>query len=363
MSPGFNAVLAFLETGTRYAYLLDAATLVSLAIPTFVRRLGVAYATAARWIVAASILLALVSVSTGLFNGGTDEPFTTPRYLSVLLAGHNPYATALVFSFSQTQGIPGHVILLHSSTTFIYLPLTLFLTAPGLPGVGFGLLMVAAWGASLYLLRHEPWSLLVWGSPVVAVWAANGFNDFAPLALLTFAFVVAARPRAGRTLEFLALGMKQFAPFVVAIYYLARRRWTAVAVTGAVTGLFLVPFLLWGPVDPVVCAAFLIPLQGCPIPNQFPGALFLHWNYYLWPVWGVALFGPRLVRWAASSEGAPYYRAARARSRAGWAREPRLLVRAYGEAWRAGFAPPARSAGPPTPPVGSEGSPAGKGAP
>ncbi|MHB1435234.1 MAG: hypothetical protein ACYCPN_05080 [Thermoplasmata archaeon] len=360
MIPALAGVVAFLETGQRYAYLLDGATLVALGIPAIVRRWGVSYRAAARWIVAVSVGLALVSVATGLFNGGTDEAFTTPRYLSVLLAGHNPYVAPLVFTFSQTQGIPGHVVQLHSSTTFIYLPLTLLLTGPGLSGTGFSLGMVAAWGASVYLLRHEPWSLLVWGSPVVAVWAANGFNDFAPLALLTFAFVVAARPRTGRALELLALGMKQFAPFVVAVYYFARRRWVAVGVSAAVTVLYLVPFLLWGPVEPVVCAAFLIPLRGCPIPSQFPGGLVLHWNYYLWPVWAIALFGPRLVRWAASPEGAPYYRAARAGSRAGWAREPRLLARAYWAAWWAGFAPPAAVASPPTPPAGPEESGAGE---
>lgn len=359
MIPSADALVAFLQTGDRYAYLLDAATLLSLAIPAMVRRLGISYRTAARWLVCASAVLALVSGATGLFNGGTDEPFTTPRYLSVLLAGHNPYVAPLVFTFSQTQGIPGHVVLLHSSTTFIYLPLTLLLSAPGLSGAGFGLLMVAAWGVSVYLLRHEPWSLLVWGSPVVAVWAANGFNDFAPIALLTFAFVVAARPRTGRALEWLALGMKQFAPAVVAVYYVARRRWAAVGVTAAVTVLYLVPFLLWGPANKVLCAAFLIPLHGCPIPDQFPGGLVLHWNYYLWPVWAIALFGPRLARWATSPEGAPYYRDARRRSRAGWAREPRLLVRAYLSAWRAGFAPPDRASEPPGPP-GGRGSPGGR---
>jgi len=347
------ALVAFLQTGNRYVYLLDAATLVALAIPAMVRRFGIPLRTAAPWIVGASAVLALVSVATGLFNGGTDEPFTTPRYLSVLLAGHNPYVAPLVFSFTQVQGIPGHVVLLHSSTTFIYLPLTLLLTAPGLSGTGFGLLMVAAWGVSVYLLRHEPWSLLVWGSPVVAVWAANGFNDFAPLVLLTFGFVVADRPRTGRVLQGLALGMKQFAPAVVAIYYVARRRWAAVGVTAAVTVLYLLPFLLWGPADQVLCAAFLIPLKGCPIPDQFPGGLVLHWNYYLWPVWAIALFGPRLVRWAASPEGAPYYRAVRSRARARWAREPRLLARAYLAAWRAGFAP---TTDPPAPSVGPEGS-------
>ncbi len=350
------ALVAFLQTGSRYAYLLDAATLVSLAVPAMVRRLGVPYRRAAPWIVGASVVLALVSVGTGLFNGGTDEPFTTPRYLSVLLAGHNPYVAPLVFSFTQVQGIPGHLVLLHSSTTFIYLPLTLLLSAPGLSGTGFGLLMVAAWGVSLYLLRDEPWSLLVWGSPVVAVWAANGFNDFAPLALLTFAFVVAARPRTGRALQFLALGMKQFAPAVVAVYYIARRRWASVGVTAGVTVLYLVPFLLWGPADQVFCAAFLIPLRGCPIPNQFPGGLVLHWNYYLWPVWGIALFGPRLVRWAASPEGAPYYRAARSRSTARGAWEPWRLARAYLSAWWAGFAPPAPASDPSAPPVGPGGS-------
>jgi len=351
MIPALTEIAEFWTTDHRYALALDLLTVLSVGTPALVRALGVPYRRAVPWVVGISVLLAVVSVATGLFNGGTDESFTTPRYLSVLLAGHNPYVVPLVFTIHQVQGIPGNLVTLPSSTTFIYLPLMLFISAPGLSGPGFSLLMVGAWLLSLYLLRGEEWSLLIWGSPVVALWAANGFNDFAPLALLTFSFGVTEHPRIGRGLQFLALGLKQFAPFVVGIYYVARRRFVDLGITLLVTFLYLVPFLLWGPATSVLCSALL--LHGCPVPPQFPQGFFLHWNYYLWPVWAVALFGPRLRRWAGSSEGAPYYRARR-HGIQGIGELPAMLG-AYAVAWWDGVAhrPSSHALGSDLPPEGS----------
>ncbi len=355
-----DVVQAVFVVDLRYRLWLDALALSAFAVPTLVRRLARSYASAVPYVVSVSAALGVVSIATGLFNGGTDEPFAIPRYVTVLAAGHNPYVVPLVFDYRVVQFLPGTVVPLHSTTTFVYLPLSMFLQIPFTGAVGYESLTLFAWAATVYLLRHDRWSVLVFGSPVIALLAANGFNDLLPIALLTYALSPRAPPRRRTAAEIVAYGTKQFAPIVMGIYYLARRRWLALAGVALVTVAFVVPFLIWGPWPLVACVAFLIPMASCPASEPLPAALYLHWNYYLWPVWLGALFGPRLYRWARSPEGLPYLLRARQTVRRVVAERHRrsfdllALVWAYASAWGHGFRPgsagpvPSESLGPAT---------------
>ncbi len=320
-----------------YGIWLDLATLASFAIPFIVRQAGLPRARALRYLATASLVLGVFSVATGILNNGTDEPYAQARWLAVVLAGHNPYVYTLSFTYQQFQWYPPpYVATLRSTSTFVYLPLGTLLVIPG-GGTGFKAFSLAAWAASVYALRKEPWGALVWSSPSVALIAANGFNDPIPIALLSFALVAAPGRRSSKVLEYLSFGFKQFAPYLMGLYYATRRQWRSVVITVAVTVAFLTPFLIEGPAFAVVCTAFVLPAANCPASYPLPGAAYLHWNYYLWPVWAGAVFLPRLARWCRSAEGRAHFDWAirRIRPRSRW---PSLsfgvaALLAYGHWW------------------------------
>jgi hypothetical protein len=304
-----GSVLVGLVTArSAFSIVLDLLALASFLIPTLVRRADVSYARALPYVAAFSLALGAFSIATGVFNNGTDEPYAAAYWLSVLLHGHNPYVYHLTITYTQYQLFPPPEFqTLSPTTTFVYMPLAAFLAVPG-GGTGFKVFSLLLWAGTLYLVRKERWTALVWGSPVLALMAANGFNDTVAILLLTVGLLRPGSLATSKAAEYVSFGMKQFAPYIMGVYYLARRQWLMIGVTLGVTLLILLPFILWGPAFDVLCTAFVVvPLHSCPASYPLPMAAYVHWNYYFWPVWLGALFLPRLSRWARSEVGLPHY--------------------------------------------------------
>jgi hypothetical protein len=224
-----------------------------------------------------STALGVVSYVTGGANGLTDEPYTTPLYASLLLHGHNLYAVPLVVSYTQ-YGVPATV-----TTYYAYLPLLTFLQIPYLD---YKLICALCWVAMLWLVRKDFYSATALAQPFVGLMAFNGFNDFAPLLLLTLG-LVGWSGRRQKWAEIAALGTKQFANVLVFGYHLLRRDWWNALLTAAVTVVFLLPFLLWN-LHATLCQAVLYGLPaGCGSGSHL---LLFHIDYILWPLWCAAVF-------------------------------------------------------------------------
>ena len=260
-----------------------------LAFPRISRALG-APATVGfvRLLTVFGFALAIVSIVTGFQNGLTDEPYTTPRYAGLLLGGHNPYATPLVFDYTQYgQNY-------HSTSFYVYLPLLQFAV---LPGVDYRWISLASWVGIALAVRKDPYAGVLLAQPYVVLIAASGYNDLLVLLLLTLAFV-GVNGRRQRWAEYLALGMKQFANVIVLVYYLVKRDFGRAALTAVITVAFLVPFLLWNPL-PTLCnsLAYGVPAACAPYSNHDePG---WNWNYSIYAVWLLAAFHRPLGAWLA----------------------------------------------------------------
>jgi hypothetical protein len=255
----------------------------ALVFPVIVRRLGVPRREGfIRFLLVAGLAFGIVSVLTGWGNGLTDEPFTTPRFITLLQAHQDPYVVPLVFNYVQY----GQTV--HSYSIYPYLPLLMFLQIPGLDYKWFTL---GCWVAMVLLVRKRFDAGSYLAQPYVVVMAASGYNDFPVLLLLTVAFV-GFWGRRQRWAQLLALGAKQFANVIVVLYYLVRRDWKNVLVTLGVTVAFILPFVIWsGPV--VLCpTVFADRLSSCP--NGGTAEYLL--NYALWPVWVLAIFYGAMVR-------------------------------------------------------------------
>ena len=244
--------------------------------------------------VAASTLTAAVSIVTGYHNGLTDEPYATPQFLQLW---PNLYATPLHLSYYQYGSGP-HV----ESVYYPYLPFLPWLQIPGLDyrWVAFG-----SWLLILLLIRRNGSGLTLLASPWVGFLAASGFNDFVPLLVLTLTFVsLTGWP--SRVAEILALGLKQFSNVVVVAYYLVRRQWWEALFATGVTVAVLIPFALLD-ASGVWCHAVLLQSASCGSgPGPAYGAAFLgHLNYFVWPIFVFAIFGPR---YAAILRGPGYER-------------------------------------------------------
>jgi hypothetical protein len=235
----------------------------------------------------AGLVFGVISILTGAGNGLTDEPYTTPRFVTQLWAHQDPYVVPLVFNYVQY----GQTI--HSYSIYPYLPLLMFLQIPGLDYKWFAL---ACWVGMVLLVRKQFFPGVLLAQPYVATLAASGYNDFPVLLLLTLAFVGVAGRRQ-RWAQLLALGTKQFANAIVLIYYLVRRDWKNVLVTCGVSAAFILPFVVWsGPV--VLCpTVFADRLSTCPSGGA-PNYLL---NYGVWVVWVLAVFYPSSVRSIRSS--------------------------------------------------------------
>jgi putative flippase GtrA len=253
------------------------------------RRLGVSESTRfLRFLIIAGVAVAFVSYLTGGLNRLTDEPYTTPRYVGLLLNGQNPYTTALSFTYVQ------YGVAIHSSTVYVYLPLLMFLQVPYFD---YKIFTTFCWLAILYLVRENKHAVLVLAQPYMGIMAINGFNDFPALLLVAFATVgIPARYR--WVSEALALGSKQFAGLVIFLGHLLRKEWRRAAIALGVTALILAPFLVWSP-SAVLCQAVLYGLyRGCGVgTGQIPYGL----NYSIWPLWIFAVYSAELNRWIAQS--------------------------------------------------------------
>jgi hypothetical protein len=247
-----------------------------------------------RALVLGSCALAFVSAVTGIFNGQTFESVTTPLYAGQIVAGLNPYAARLTVSFVVCGGptAAGWIsCTTHSSSTYyVYLPLLTFLQVPG---VAYRYFTLACWVLLLAAVRRDRGLLVAFASPYVGLLAANGYNDFPALVLLTIGLVGWAGRRS-KIAEIAALGTKQFANVVVLVYHVVRRDARNAVITVIATILFLVPFFVQTPVA-VVCTAVFHETAMCgPGSGADP---FSHLDYWLWPLWVVVAYRSPLGEW------------------------------------------------------------------
>lgn len=238
----------------------------------------------AAWI-SVSVIASVFSLVVGPLNGLTDEPFVTP---ALAQAWPNLYGSALSLTYVQYGRTFTEYPLYN-----VYLPFLPFLQ---IPFVNYKWTSLAAWLATLYLLRRRDEALTLWGGFWVGLMAANGFNDYVPFLFLTLTFVSLTGPWA-RVAEYVGLGLKQFANLVVVGVHLYRRRWRDAAVAVLVTVAILAPFAYLSP-DGVWCHVILIEPTGCggaagPV---FGAAVLSHLNYPLWLLFVAAVFGAGYVR-------------------------------------------------------------------
>jgi hypothetical protein len=271
------------------------ATLASVAVVWAVRRSGQDWRRELRFLFLVSVVIGLFSIVSGLGNNATDEPHAMPGFLAELAGGHDPYTTTLSLTYTV------HALSIWSNTVvgsyhYVYLPLLVFLQIPGTGAVGYELLCLACWAGMIYLLRNDEVASLALVSPFVALIAANGFTDLPVLFLVTLSVRGWTGPKA-RAVEYLSLGLKQFANAFWLVYYVLRRDVVRCLLVVAVTLAFAAPFLVWHRTG-VWCEALTFGLgTGCgPVSNsrQTVLALVTHWNYYLWILWGLVVFDGEL---------------------------------------------------------------------
>jgi hypothetical protein len=238
-----------------------------------------------KWLLAASLLIGAYSILTGDRNGLTDEPYTTPLYNTLLpnLYGH-PLAPIQYVEY-------GHAISL-GPVYDVYLP---FLGSLVIPFVDYRWTALFAWFGMAVWLRHRPFAALSLAAPYVAVLAANGFNDLVALFFLTLALVPHDRVSSKISLV-LALGAKQFCPILAVVYYALQRNWRWAIFSAAITGVILLPFYLQSPAGTVCHAVLSSPLPCGGSYDLVHSRFFVsHVNYWLYPLWILALFGPAVL--------------------------------------------------------------------
>ncbi len=236
------------------------------------------------WIALAAAL-GVYSALTGVWNNMTEEPFTTPAFVHLF---PNLYGGTLRLSYSA-YGAPLATVV----TPYVYLPLLPWIQVPG---VNYRFVSLAAWGAMLALVRRDGRAVVLLGHPWLAVFAANGFNDFVPLLLLTLVFAAPASLRS-RAWEVPALAVKQFANVVIVGYYLVVARWKDAAIAAAVTALVILPFFVLDP-SGTICHALLIDWDpSCSGPPSGGPFASPHLNYVVWPVWILAIWGTPIWAW------------------------------------------------------------------
>lgn len=265
---------------------------------------------AVAWI-AAHVALAAALVLLEAPASLTDEDEYMPHALADVLAGRNPYATR--HSGIETTPGPWGGSTFEWETHFPYFPALAVLQ---IPGIDYRWTALLAYAALLLALRDRPLALVAFANPIVARLAASGFNDFVPLALLAWSLrgrsasrgASAPRPsKAFAWLAGLAAAAKQFALPIVLLDCAIRREWRRAALATLAAAAVVLPFVLWDP------AAFwrAVWAQNA----ERAGRAWTHPNYWLWPLFALALVVPLAV----SSRARPR---ARARSLAA----PRVAV-------------------------------------
>ncbi|MGI0156599.1 MAG: hypothetical protein ACREDE_10785, partial [Thermoplasmata archaeon] len=235
--------------------------------------------------VGVGLVLAVVSIVTGRWNGLTDEPYGTPAFAGLW---PNLYGSPLHLVYHQYGSGPYDLV-----SYYVYLPLLAFVQVPSLD---YRWVALGAWALAVWFVRRSGAAVTLLAAPWVALLAASGFNDFVPLAALSAAFAGLAGWRS-RVAEVVSLALKQFANVIVVAYHLWRREWREALLAGAITALILAPFAYWSP-SGVWCHAVLLTTgPGCSGSSGFSSAVSLvgHLNYLLWPTWLLAVFGARYV--------------------------------------------------------------------
>lgn len=294
-----------LATGFVPLYLVLSSSILSSPLAgliLFLALLG-SFALAARWglhrdrnflfvWVGLGAALAVVSVLTGRWNGLTDEPYGTPAFAGLW---PNLYGRPLDLIYYQYGSGPDRI-----TSYNVYLPLLAFVQVPGLD---YRWVTVGAWLLMLWWVRRSGAAVTLLAAPWIALLAANGFNDFVPLAVLTATYVALAGWRS-RVAEVFSLGLKQFANVVVVAYHLWHRQWRDALVAVAVTAAILAPFAYLD-AGGVWCHAILFGPVGCSGASSLSSAsaAISHLNYLLWPTWILAVFGARYVAWVRAPEG------------------------------------------------------------
>ncbi|HXW66885.1 MAG TPA: hypothetical protein VEL82_03265 [Thermoplasmata archaeon] len=321
--PTVAIVLLYVRLGITpyFAIPWDLATLGSLGLYVAIRAAGRSPGRFVPRLVVLGLILALVSIVTGIGNGATDEGRTTIAYAGLMVNGTNPYTHLLVLHYTVSIG-PFLTYPVTSQSYDTYLPLVSFVQIPGTGVVGYEAVCVAAWLGMVYLVRRDEFAAVTLASPVIALLASNGFNDLTVLFFLTLSLRGGSGPRA-RIVEYLTYGMKQFANVFWIAYHAIRRDWLRVALVVPITLVLVLPFLIYQPLG-VYCNALTFGWgPGC---SSAAGGvrgladLWDHWNYYVWPVWGYALFRRRVDAWIARARAVV---AGRGASRPGPARDPR----------------------------------------
>lgn len=292
MGPRGTAVLVILGAVATLALLVGTtfAGWAFLIVVIFVLTIGVGWGVRevspeVPWILPAlvglGVVVAVVSILTGLLNGLSDEPYTTPAYATL---GWSLYTHPLVVTYIQYG--TSHV----DYSYYVYLPLLTFVQVPGLD---YRWVSLAAWGGGVYLLRREPFGAGGFATTWIPVLAANGQNDFVPLLALTVALVVRL-PRGRWVAEVVSLALKQTANIVVFAYHLARREYLRALAAAAVTVAVLAPFL-WINAGAVYCHVIVgSSVNTC---QARPWTFFVFKrNYWLYPSWVAVVFHRPLGR-------------------------------------------------------------------
>jgi hypothetical protein len=293
MGPRGTTVLALLAGGATVPLLVGTtfAGFAFLIVPIFLLTLGGAWGigqVAGRVRAALPILvgigaaIAVFSIVTGILNGLSDEPYSTPAYAAL---GWGLYTHPVQFTYLQYGTT-------HYENSYdVYLPLLTFLQVPGLD---YRWVSLAAWGGSVYLLRRDPVAAGGFATPWIPLLAANGQNDFVPLLALTVALVVPLSQGGEWLAEGVALALKQLANVVVVGYYLARREYLRAVAAIAITVAILAPFL-WIDAGAVYCHVLVgDPGNSC---TGHPWTFFVFKrNYWLYPSWVAVVFHRPLGR-------------------------------------------------------------------
>lgn len=219
--------------------------------------------------------VAIFSVLTGILNGLSDEPYSTPAYASL---GWSLYTKNIAFSYVQYGTV-------HFENSYdVYLPLLTFVQIPDLDYRWVSLL---AWGGSLYLLRGRPFGQAGFATAWIPLLAANGQNDFVPLFALTLALIVPLG-RYGWAAEAFSLALKQLANVVVVVYHLARREYLRALAAVAITAAILAPFVYIDPGSVWCHVVVANPSTAC-TPHPWTFVIFKR-NYWLYPTWVAVVF-------------------------------------------------------------------------
>ncbi|MGA8303640.1 MAG: hypothetical protein WA691_09310 [Thermoplasmata archaeon] len=258
-----------------------------LIVPIFALTLAAGYGASRvyrelPWLIPSIIIIglgvAVFSVFTGILNGFSDEPYSTPAYASL---GWSLYSKEIAITYVQYGTV-------HFESSYdVYLPLLTFVQVPGLD---YRWVSLTAWAGSLYFLRRNSLALAGFATPWIALLAANGQNDFVPLFAMTLALTVPLG-RYGWAAEAFSLALKQWANVVVFAYHLVRREYLRAVAAAAITAAILAPFIYLD-ANGVWCHVIVGDPGTTCMARPWTFFVFKR-NYWLYPSWvAVVFFGP-----------------------------------------------------------------------